>query len=52
MDFDLREEHKMLKDLVGRFVHDELQPLEPAILAHEAKGQARALTDEERAAIC
>ncbi len=49
MDFNLREEHKMLKDLVARFVRDELHPLEAAILAREAEGQPRALTDEERA---
>ena len=49
MDFNLREEHKMLKDLVGRFVRDELWPLEAAVLAREAEGQPRALTPEERA---
>ncbi len=49
MDFNLHEDHKMLKDLVARFVRDELHPLEAAILAREAEGQPRALTDEERA---
>ena len=28
MDFELAEEHRMLKDLVARFVKDELMPLE------------------------
>lgn len=36
MDFELNEEHRMLKDLVARFVRDELIPLEPAVLAREA----------------
>ena len=36
MDFELAEDHRMLKDLVGRFVDDELMPLEGAVLAREA----------------
>ena len=32
MDFELAEEHRMLKDLVTRFVDDELVPLEGAVL--------------------
>ena len=39
MDFELAEEHRMLKDLVARFVKDELMPLEPVVLAREASGQ-------------
>ena len=38
MDFELPEEHRMLKDLVARFVRDELTPLEAKVLAREADG--------------
>jgi acyl-CoA dehydrogenase len=39
VDFELAEEHRMLKDLVSRFVRDELTPLEPAVLQREAEGK-------------
>ncbi len=39
MNFELAEEHRMLKDLVARFVRDELLPLEPKVLAAEAAGE-------------
>jgi acyl-CoA dehydrogenase len=39
MDFELAEEHRMLKDLVARFVKDELTPLEAGVLAREADGK-------------
>jgi acyl-CoA dehydrogenase len=48
MDFQLDEEHWMLKDLVGKFVRDKLIPLEPVILARDAAGEPVALTDAER----
>ena len=51
MDFDLSEEHRMIADLVGRFVDDELMPLEASVLAREAKGGGYALSDEETARI-
>ena len=38
MDFELCEEHRMLKDLAGHFVDDELMPLEAGVLAREADG--------------
>ena len=38
MDFELAEEHRMLKDLVTNFVRDELLPLEAEVLATEAAG--------------
>ncbi|MCW3473242.1 acyl-CoA dehydrogenase family protein [Limobrevibacterium gyesilva] len=47
--FELSEEHRMLKDLVAKFVDRELMPLEPAVLAREAQGQKVGLTDEEEA---
>ena len=39
MNFELAEEHRMLKDLVSRFVNDELMPLEAGVLAREAEGK-------------
>jgi acyl-CoA dehydrogenase len=48
MDFDLSEEHRMLKDLVTRFVRDELMPLEPKVLAREAEGGGLGLGEAER----
>ena len=51
MDFELSEEHRMIKDLMARFVQDELMPLENAVLAREASGGGYLLTEEERAPI-
>ena len=48
MDFELAEEHRMLKDLVARFVRDELTPLEPKVLAREAAGGGLGLEEAER----
>ena len=48
MRFELDEEHRMLADLVQRFVRDELMPLESAVLEREASGQGAYLTTEER----
>jgi len=39
MDFEIAEEHRMLKDLVANFVRDELLPLEAGVLAREADGK-------------
>jgi acyl-CoA dehydrogenase len=47
LDFELAEEHRMLKDLVARFVRDELMPLEPAVLAREAEGKGLGLGPAE-----
>ncbi len=49
MDFELAEEHRMLKDLAGRFVDDELMPLESAVLEREAQGKGLALAAGEHA---
>jgi acyl-CoA dehydrogenase len=51
MDFELNEEQRMLKDLVARFVRDELMPLERAVLEREAAGQGAVLTEAEIASI-
>jgi acyl-CoA dehydrogenase len=47
MEFQLSDEHRMLKELVERFVKDELLPLEPRILAREAAGEEAKLNEEE-----
>jgi acyl-CoA dehydrogenase len=51
MDFEIPHEHRMVKDLVARFVREELIPLEPALLAREAAGGGIALSAEERARV-
>lgn len=51
MNFEIAEEHRMLKDLVARFVREELTPLEGAILAREANGQGSGLTAGELARV-
>jgi acyl-CoA dehydrogenase len=48
MDFELNEEHRMLKDLVRRFVDDELMPLEADVLAREADGKGLGITKAEQ----
>jgi alkylation response protein AidB-like acyl-CoA dehydrogenase len=45
--FELSEEHRMLQDLVAKFVDRELMPLEKAVLAREAKGQNSGLSEQE-----
>jgi acyl-CoA dehydrogenase len=50
MDFELSEEHRMLKDLVHHFVEDELMPLEAGVLSREAEGQGLSIpkADQQR----
>ena len=47
MHFELAEEHRMLKDLVQKFVRDELMPLEADVMAREAEGKGLYLPDAE-----
>ena len=47
MEFELAEEHRMLKELVRRFVEDELMPLEAGVLAREAAGQGLTIPKKE-----
>src|SRR5437868_5764752 len=49
MQFELAEEHRMLKDLVTRFVHDELMPLEAAVLKRDAEGGGLGLGEADHA---
>ena len=48
MDFELSEEHRMLKELVARFVADALVPLEAEVLERESRGEGVGLTESER----
>ncbi|MFD1711780.1 acyl-CoA dehydrogenase [Ottowia sp. GY511] len=48
MNTELPEEHRMLKELVARFVREHLIPLEPAVLSREAAGQPLELLVEEK----
>src|SRR6185295_3350478 len=48
MDFELAEEDRMLKDLVHRFVDDELMPLEAGVLKREAEGGGLGIGEKER----
>ncbi|HWL83144.1 MAG TPA: acyl-CoA dehydrogenase [Roseomonas sp.] len=45
----ITEEHRMLQDMVAKFVARELMPLEPAVLARESTGGKYGLTEEEEA---
>jgi acyl-CoA dehydrogenase len=49
MDFEIAEEHRMLKDLVANFVRDELMPLEAGVLAREAEGKGLGIGEAEHA---
>src|ERR1700761_3732711 len=49
MDFEIAEEHRMLKDLVANFVRDELMPLEAGVMAREADGKGLGLGAEDHA---
>lgn len=51
MDFRLADEHRLLKDLVARFVRERLLPLEPAVLAREAATGRLMLAEDEQAAL-
>lgn len=48
MHFGLDEEHKLLQDLVARFVRENLLPLEQKVLERDAHGQGAYLSLEER----
>ncbi len=45
----IAEEHRMLQDLVAKFVDEELMPLEKNVLDREASGGVGGLTAEEEA---
>jgi acyl-CoA dehydrogenase len=43
MPVDMPDEHRMLQELVARFVEQELMPLEPTIIARELAGEPHQL---------
>ncbi len=47
----IAEEHRMLQDLVAKFVDEELMPLEKNVLAREATGGVGGLSAEEEAGL-
>jgi acyl-CoA dehydrogenase len=49
MTVHLAEEHRMLQDLVARFVDEQLVPLEPKIIERDIRGEPPKLTEEEEA---
>ena len=49
MEFELSEEHRMLQDLVARFVADHLMPLEDGVMKREAEGAGLGLSAEDHA---
>lgn len=49
MDFELVDEYRMLKDLVRRFVTDELLPLEAGVMAREAAGEGACMVPADQA---
>ena len=49
MDFELAEEHRMLKDLAERFVREALIPIEGAVLKRDSEGKGAGLSAEEQA---
>jgi acyl-CoA dehydrogenase len=48
VNFDLDDDHRMIADLVRRFVDDELVPLEGAVLARDVAGEGLHLSAAER----
>ncbi len=48
MNFELEEDHRLLQDLVARFVRETLMPLEQKVLERDANGQGAYLSHEER----
>jgi acyl-CoA dehydrogenase len=48
MHFELQEDHRLLQDLVARFVRETLIPLEQKVLERDAGGQGAYLSHEER----
>lgn len=49
MDFQLSDEHRMLKELTARFVRDHLMPLEAGVLDREAHGQGLSIPPADHA---
>lgn len=48
MNFELDEDHRLLQELVSRFVRETLMPLERAVLERDALGQGAYISHQER----
>ena len=48
---EMLEEHRMLRDVVAKFVDNELMPLEKNVLARETAGQRAYLSEDEEKAL-
>jgi acyl-CoA dehydrogenase len=51
MNFELEEDHKLLQDLMARFVRESLMPLENKVMERDAGGKGAYLSDDEKKAI-
>jgi acyl-CoA dehydrogenase len=51
MNFELEEDHKLLQDLMARFVCENLMPLENKVMERDAGGKGAYLSDDEKKAI-
>jgi acyl-CoA dehydrogenase len=51
MNFELAEDHRMLQDLVARFVREGLMPLEQKVLQRDAEGKGAYISPEEKNSI-
>ena len=51
MSVEFAEEERMIIDLVGKFVDNELMPLEKSVMAREAAGEPYGLTSIEEASL-
>jgi hypothetical protein len=49
MTVHLAEEHRMLQNLIARFVDEHLIPLEPRVIERDNRGQYPKLTEGEEA---
>jgi alkylation response protein AidB-like acyl-CoA dehydrogenase len=49
MPVDTPEEHRMLQELIAKFVDEQLMPLEPHVIAREIAGKQPNLTETEEA---
>jgi acyl-CoA dehydrogenase len=51
MNFELEEDHKLLQDLMARFVRESLMPLENKVMERDASGKGAYLSDDEKKTI-
>lgn len=51
MNFELAEDHKLLQDLMARFVRESLMPLENKVMERDANGKGAYLSEDEKKTI-